>query len=378
MKTGRRKSMETIDRFDFHLPTRILFGRGQVGDIGSQIPPEARRVFVVTDRGVATRTPALDAVRRGLAGRDVLVFDGVEENPSLATVEAGIKEARDFGAQFVVGLGGGSPMDAAKGVALAAVHDGDIRGLLAGDKPSSPALPVIAIPTTSGTGSEVTPYAVFTDTRAGNKVGYGHPSIFPAVAIVDPELAAGMPETVALNTGLDVLAHAVEAYLSTIASPLSDTLALEAAEAVLAHLSAAIRKVPGSVDRMSYAAMLAGVAITHGSTILPHIMGYPLTMFHGVPHGRASAVLLAPVLDFIRRAGRIPDRIREIDRLFAQHGGITAFLSGLGVPTKLSDYGLREDQVLAFAHKTIVKGDVRITPAEVTVEDLAEIYRSAL
>jgi len=370
--------METIDRFDFHLPTRILFGRGRVGDIGSQIPTEARRVLIVTDRGVATRTPALDAVRRGLAGRDVLVFDGVEENPSLATVEAGIKEARDFGAQFVVGLGGGSPMDAAKGIALAAVHDGDIRGLLAGDKPSSPALPVIAIPTTSGTGSEVTPYAVFTDTRAGNKVGYGHPSIFPAVAIVDPELAAGMPETVALNTGLDVLAHAVEAYLSTIASPLSDTLALEAAEAVLAHLAPAVRKVPGSVDRMSYAAMLAGVAITHGSTILPHIMGYPLTMFHGVPHGRASAVLLAPVLDFIRRAGRIPDRIREIDRLFAQHGGITAFLSGLGVPTKLSDYGLREDQVLAFAHKTIVKGDVRITPAEVTVEDLAEIYRSAL
>jgi alcohol dehydrogenase class IV len=367
-----------VNGFDFHLPTKILFGRGRVRDLGSHIPDEARRILVVTDRGVATRTPALDAVRRGLEGRDVQVFDGVEENPSLATVEAGTKEARKFGAQLVIGLGGGSPMDAAKGVALSAARDGDLRGLLSGGEPSSPVLPVIAIPTTSGTGSEVTPYAVFTDPRAGNKVGYGHPSLFPAVAIVDPDLSAGMPETVALNTGLDVLAHAVEAYLSTIASPLSDTLALQAAEAVLAHLAPAVRKVPESIDRMAYAAMLAGVAITHGSTILPHIMGYPLTMFHGVPHGRASAVLLAPVLDFLRRAGRDPDRIQVIDSLFAPHGGIPAFLSGLGVPTRLSDYGVREDDVPAFAQKTIVKGDVRITPAEVTVEDLAGIYRSAL
>jgi alcohol dehydrogenase class IV len=367
-----------MNGFDFHLPTKILFGRGRVRDIGSQIPDEARRVLVVTDRGVATRTPALDAVMRGLEGREVRIFDGVEENPSLATVEAGTKEAREFGAQLIVGLGGGSPMDAAKGIALSATHEGDLRGLLDGGEPSHPALPVIAVPTTSGTGSEVTPYAVFTDPRAGNKVGYGHPSIFPAVAIVDPNLSVSMPETVTLNTGLDVLAHAMEAYLSIIASPLSDTLALETAGAVLTHLGPAIRKVPGSVDMMAYAAMLAGVAITHGSTILPHIMGYPLTLSHNVPHGRASALLLAPVLDFLRLAGRVPDRIRTIDGLFAPLGGIPAYLSGLGVSTRLSDYGVREDEILAFARKTIVKGDVRITPAAVTVEELAEIYRAAL
>jgi alcohol dehydrogenase class IV len=107
-------------------------------------------------------------------------------------------------------------------------------------------------------------------------------------------------------------------------------------------------------------------------------MGYPLTMFHGVPHGRASAVLLAPVLDFLRRAGRVPGRIQVVDRLFAPLGGIPAYLGGLGVSAKLSDYGVREDEILDFARKTIVKGDVRITPAAVTVEDLTEIYRSAL
>jgi alcohol dehydrogenase len=364
--------------FDFHLPTKILFGRGRVREIGAHIPAEAHRVLIVTDRGVASRTPALAAVRRALEGHDVRVFDGVEENPSMATVDAGAKEARDFGAHFVIGLGGGSPMDAAKGVALAAAHSGDFPSLLAEGKPSCAVLPVIAIPTTSGTGSEVTPYAVFTDPQAGNKVGFGHPSIFPAVAIVDPELAAGMPGIVALNTGLDVLAHALEAFLSTMASPLSDTMALQAAEAVLAHLAPALRKVPESVDRMAYAAMLAGVAITHGSTILPHIMGYPLTVFHGVPHGRASAVLLAPVLDFLRRSGRVAERIQVIDRVFAPQGGITAFLGTLGVPTRLSEYGVREDEIRDFARKTIVKGDVRITPSEVTLEDLTGIYRSAL
>lgn len=269
-------------------------------------------------------------------------------------------------------------MDTAKGIAIAAPHSGDIRGLLAGAEPSSPALPVIAVPTTSGTGSEVTPYAVFTDPRAGNKVGYGHPSIFPAVAVVDPELAAGMPETVALNTGLDVLAHAVEAYLSTVASPLSDTFALEAVGSVLADLAPAVRKVPEAIDRMAYAAMLAGIAITHGSTILPHIMGYPLTVSHGVPHGRASAVLLAPVLEFLRRVGRVQERIQTLDGLFSPHGGLPGFLKGLGVAIRLSDYGVREDEIPGFALKTIVKGDVRITPAEVSVEDLAGIYRSAL
>jgi len=367
-----------VKSFDFHLPTKILFGRGRVRDIGTHIPAQARRVLVVTDRGVATRTPALGVVRRGLEGHDILVFDGVEENPSLATVEEGAKMARHFGAQLVIGLGGGSPMDAAKGIALSAAHDGTLGGLLAGDPPTRPSLPVIAVPTTSGTGSEVTPYAVFTDPQAGNKIGFGHPSIFPVVAIVDPDLAAGMPEDVALNTGLDVLAHALEAYLSTIATPLSDTLALDAAAVVLTHLGPAVGKVPGSIDMMAYAAMIAGVAITHGSTILPHIMGYPLTFSRGVPHGRASAVLLAPVLDFLRLAGRVPERIQAIDGLFAPHEGILRFLGGLGVQTRLSEYGVREDEILAFARKTIVKGDVRITPAKVTVEDLAAIYRSAL
>jgi len=367
-----------VTPFDFYVPTRIRFGAGRLAELGAALGPDAGRLFVVTDAAVATRTRALDLVRAALDGRTVRVFDGVEENPSIESVDAAGRDARDFGAATIIGLGGGSPMDAAKGVALVAATGRPLRDHLGGLPPDVPPLPVVAIPTTSGTGSEVTPYAVFTDRQAANKIGYSHPGIFPAIALVDPELTSSMPAPVALNTGLDALAHALEAYLSTAASALSDVVAIEAATVVLADLGAAVRKDAGAMVRMSYAAMLAGIAIAHASTVLPHIMGYPLTVFHGVPHGRASAVMLAHVLDALPACSTCPEKLRRVERLLAPHGGMLGYLRGLGVPTALEDYGVRADEIALYAGKTIVKGDVQITPATVTVEWLESIYRAAL
>ncbi len=363
--------------FDFRVPTEIIFGRRRIREIGSLLPLEVRRVMIVTDRNVAERTPALIAVRSGLEGREVRVFDRVEENPSLATVEAGAEEARGFGAAYVIGLGGGSPLDAAKGIALLARNEGSLLPYLQGKALAQDPLPVIAVPTTSGTGSEVTPYAVFTDPDGGNKIGYSHPGIFPRLALLDPELTYSMPPAVVLNTGLDVLAHAVEAYLATTASPLSDMAALRSIETVLAELARAVRKDPEAMDRMALAATLAGIAITHGGTILAHIMGYPLTVFHGVAHGRASAVMLVHVLKTLRLASTTPERVAAMDRLLEPHGGLEAFLESLGVSSHLADYGVREDEIPLYAQKTIVKGDVQITPMAVTVETLEAIYRHA-
>ena len=364
--------------FEFHLPTKIRFGRGRVGELGSLIPASAGRVFVVTDDTVATKTPALEAVRRALDGREVLVSARVEENPSLATVEACGREARGFCAQLVVGLGGGSPMDAAKGVALLAANPGPLARYLGGEPLENGPLPVVAVPTTSGTGSEVTPYAVFTDPKAGSKVGYGHPGIFPSVALIDPELTYSMPAAVVVNTGLDVLSHAVEAYLSTLSFPLNDALALHAVGVTLSSLGRAARHDREAMDDMAAAAAVAGAAIAHASTILPHIMGYPLTVHHGVAHGRASAVMMVHVLEALRAGSSCPDKVRAVDALFAPHGGAEGFLASLGVPTRLSNYGVREDELALYARKTIVKSDVRITPAAVTAEGLERIYRSAL
>ncbi len=367
-----------MNAFDFHVPTKIHFGRGRVAELGRLIPAGARRILVVTDETVAAKTQALAAAQRALQGRDVRTFTRVEENPSLATVEEGGRAAREFEAELIVGLGGGSPMDAAKGMALLAVHSGPLARYLAGEPLKRAPLPVVAVPTTSGTGSEVTPYAVFTDAAAGNKIGYAHPAIFPALALIDPELTYTMPASVVVNTGLDVLAHAVEAFLSTISFPLNDALALHAAEVVLARLGRAAREDREAMDEMAAAAAVAGAAIAHASTILPHIMGYPLTVFHGVPHGRASAVMLVPVLKALMAESSCPEKLKTIEALFAPQGGPDGFVRGLGVSLKLSDYGVREDEIALYARKTIVKGDMKITPAPITAERLEQIYRSAL
>lgn len=364
--------------FDFHLPVRILFGRGRVAGLGGEIAPDIERVLIVTDETVALRTPALAAVESALAGRPTRVFSRVEENPAIETVEEAAREAADFDPQLVVGLGGGSPLDAAKGAALLLRNPGPLRRYLAGAKTENAPLPLIAIPTTSGTGSEVTPYAVFTDRQAGSKIGYAHPGIYPLLACLDPALTDSMPPAVVLNTGLDALAHALEAFLSTIASPLSDHFALQAAETALAALPRAVAKDAGAMDRMAYASMLAGAAIAQASTILPHILGYPLTVFHGVAHGRASAIMLVHVLAALRRSPAAVDKVGRVEALLAARGGLDGFLRGLGVSTRLSDYGVRREEAAIFAQKTIAKGDVKITPMAVTAESLEALVRDAL
>jgi alcohol dehydrogenase class IV len=367
-----------MNPFDFHIPTKILFGRGRIAQLGASLPAGVERIFLVTDETIATKTPVLDVTLGALAGREIKTFARVEENPSIATVEEGAAEARAFKAQLILGLGGGSPMDAAKGMALLALNTGPLSRYLGGAPLLTPPLPVVAIPTTSGTGSEVTPYAVFTDKDGGNKIGYGHPGIFPILALMDPELTYSMPAAVVINTGLDVLAHAVEAYLSTVSFPLNDALALHAIDVVLAHLGRASLKDKEAMDQMAAAAAVAGAAIAHASTILPHIMGYPLTVFHGVAHGRASAVMMVHVLDALRAKSTCPAKVKTIDDLFATHGGPDGFLQGLGVSLKLSEYGVRDEEIALYAQKTIVKGDIKITPAAITAESLEKIYRSAL
>lgn len=364
--------------FDFHLPTRILFGRGRIAELGAQVAPGIDRIILVTDGTIARRTPALDKVVKALPGKEIAVFDRVEENPSIATLEEAVLEAKAFGAGLVVGLGGGSPLDVAKGVGLLATNPEPLRAYLEGTPPAHPPLPVFAIPTTAGTGSEMTPFAVFTDRDIRQKVCLSHRGIFPVLALVDPELTYTMPASVAIDTGLDVLAHAVEAFLSTASFPLNDALARQAMDAVLAELAGAVRKKPEAMDRMAAASAAAGAAIAQASTILPHVMGYPLTVHRGVPHGRASAIMLVHVMAALRARSTCPEKVEAVDKVFAVRGGLGPFLREIGVSTRLSDYGVREDDIPLFARQTIAKGDIKITPAAVTVEYLERIYREAL
>ncbi len=359
---------------DIHLPTKIIFGCGRIREIRRHLPPGIERVLVVSDPGVDEHSRALGVLREQLTDLDVHVFLDVEPNPSLTTVEKGAALAREKGSQLIVGIGGGSPMDAGKGMAVLATNAGDLKSYMRGRALDAAPLPVVCVPTTAGTGSEVTPYAVFTDPDTQDKGGYSNPHIFPVVSIIDPELTYSMPESVATDTGLDSLTHAIEAYLSTASSPFSDLFALQAVKIIRDQLRSAIAKDLPAMAAVCYAAMLAGVAIAHASTILLHIMGYPLTVFRQVPHGRANAALLPAFMTFLESS----IKTRRLEEEFAGIGGIGRFVQDLGVSTNLASYGVTEEDIDRFVAKCLGKSDLEITPAPIDAEAIRKIYAAGL
>lgn len=365
-----------MKNFTFSIPVKIVFGSGRISELTQYISDDIERILIVSEKNVAEKSKAVDTVRKLLDNKKVWVFLDVEENPSFETVAIGGDIARKNNCQLVIGIGGGSPMDAAKGIAMLATNHEPLRNLIEmSDLPSDP-LPVICIPTTSGTGSEVTPYAVFTDREGKNKCGYGNDKIFPQLALLDPELSFSMPKSVTINTGLDALTHSIEAYLSTESFEMDDIIALESIKKVIKHLPGAANNNHHDMEAMAYASMLGGIAITHGGTILLHIMGYPLTVYKQIPHGKANAILLPAVIDYLRIHSTVKEKIKIIDDLFKTVGGIKKFVNDLGVSTNLKDYGIKESDLATYTKKVIVKGDIKITPAIINAEDITEIYKS--
>jgi len=363
--------------FIFNVPTKIIFGNGKIAQLKEYLGPEIKRVLVVTDKNVAHASGAMDKILSQLEKEEISLFDEVKENPPLEQVKKGGELAKEKDVQLVIGLGGGSPMDAAKGCAVLATNPGNMIDYMNGKPLTHEPLPVVCIPTSSGTGSEVTPYAVFTDPENESKGGFSHPGIFPRFSIIDPDLTYSMPESVVINTGLDALTHSLEAYLSTEAYDLNDALALHSIEVVLKNLEAASKKDKEAMNRMAYASMLAGIAITNAGTILLHIMAYPLTVFHNIPHGKANAVLLPAFLMFMMFNSNVKEKVARLDRMFQGLAGLNRFLKSLNISTALSSYGVDKSQLELFAQKTIVKSDIKITPAGVTEKDIIDIYLSS-
>jgi len=371
--------MEDVMRhFAYYNPTKIHFGRGQINQLAKECPPDAaERIMLVSDPNSAKLSGALDAVSKELADRDLFLFDQVMENPCYEIIDQGAELARSQNIDLVLGIGGGSAMDAAKGIALASQQKKIIRTYVEGRELDELPLPIICVPTTAGTGSEVTPFAVFTDLKKKIKAGYESDHIFPTLSIVDPDFCDTMPASLVINTGLDALTHAIEAYLSTHANPVADALALEALSVVLQNLSSAAEKKKMAIDNMCYAAMLSGLAISQKSTILLHIMAYPLTHYHHLQHGLANALLLPAVLDFLQTEGQCDEKLSRIQGLFKAHGGVKKYLESLGLPMSLKHYGVTQDTFAHYADQTLVKGDIAITPAKIDKNKLIDIYQKA-
>ena len=286
---------------EFDLPTEVFFGEGCSSEAGQCTSRHGRKALLVTGRSSARSSGALARVLPSLeaAGVEVSIFDAVEPNPTTKTVSDGAAHAKNYKADVIVGIGGGSPLDAAKGIAILATNDGPPQKYF-GEEPSNEPLPVIAVPTTSGTGSEVTPYAIITDISGDieAKRTMRSLSIFPKAALVDPELTYSMPPTVTADTGMDALSHAVEGCLCTKRSIATNFIAMESIRLILRHLRQAY-DMPRDADArsgMCHAALLAGTVISQTGTELIHSMGYRLTLRYGVPHGRANAMVMPAVV----------------------------------------------------------------------------------
>ena len=364
----------------FSFPTTILFGAGAI----ERLPEELHKrgishPLLVTDAGLA-RTPVFARVR-SLA--PAAVFCGVEPNPTEDNVAEGVACYHENRCNGVVGLGGGSPLDAAKAIRLKVTHElplAEYDDLLDGaNRISANVAPYIAIATTAGTGSEVSRSTVITITATNRKTVVFSPHLMPTVAIADPELTLDLPGRLTAGTGMDAFTHNVEAYIAKGYHPICDAIAISGAGLVWDNLPRAMAE-PRDLEaraNMMMASMMGAIAFQKGLGAV-HSLAHPLSSDCGMHHGTANAVLLPVVLEFNRPAvaGRLAD-------LEAQFGGgdIAAQVRDLnrrvGIAPRLRDYGVAEAVLSALADKAIQDGCHQLNPRPCTREDLLALYRAA-
>lgn len=294
--------------FDLYMPVRLLTGRGVVRRNASALAGLGNRCLIVTSGSAARKSGALDDITAALdeAGVAHALFDRVRQNPLLTDCHEAGGMAREFGARFIVGIGGGSPLDTAKAAAVFAANPAmEPLDVYKGGWPN-PALPLVLIGTTAGTGSEVAPFSVLTKPD-GRKQSFASEQCYARIAFGDPGYIDSLPRAFTVSTALDALSHALEGYFSTAASAISDLHAVEAVRLLVPALTA-LREIGGGQvplelrDTLYYASVLAGFTLAHCGTCYCHCLGYFLSEEHGVPHGTACAVTLP---DFVRRAGRV-------------------------------------------------------------------------
>lgn len=292
-----------IGAFQFTLPTKIVYGPGCLKELATELAAfGGKRPLLVTDGGVQ-KAGIADRVTALLdeAGVSYLVYDGVEANPKDVNVEEGARLAREFGADSIIAVGGGSPIDCAKSIGVLMAHNADKIKPYEGKTAATLPLPLlITIPTTSGTGSELTFSSVITDTANKYKMTVKSPFTAAKVAICDPELTLSVPPMVTASTGVDALTHAIEAYTANCSEPVSDAVALYAIELIYANLEKAVKNGSdlGVRSGMLMGSMLAGIAFSHSDVASVHCVAESLGGVYDLPHGMCNAIFLPYVMEY--------------------------------------------------------------------------------
>lgn len=359
----------------YYLPTHVFFGETVVEKHGKVMQECGAKALIVTGKRSARLSGALHDVIKVLTELKIpyVHFDEVEENPSFETVRKGAGLLRKENCDFVIAIGGGSPLDAGKAMAIMGT-DPDLKVTDLYDRDSYLfSLPVVAIPTTSGTGSEVTQYSVLTDDE-GNKKGFSTPHAFPMYSFLDPRYTVTMAEEITIATALDALSHSIEGeLLNNAINPIVKGHSRTANKLIKSNLKKATTAPEDIPVRASlqYAAMLAGIVIAHTGTTVVHAIGYPLSSKKGIKHGIANAVFLVEVLRKVEESE--PDRVRNAIDPFESLDELEAFLNSFGVNEYKIE--LTDDELENWAEKAASAPHNVRTPGKFDVEFYIELYK---
>lgn len=370
--------------FEYRLPTEIVFGEGRIRELADHLRAHGlTRPLIVTDRGLRS-TGIIDRVETILveAGLPARVFDAVTSDPLTSTVEEVRDVIAEHGLNGTVGIGGGSSLDVAKAAAALATNPGAPQAYVGREKLTHDPLPIVAVPTTAGTGSEVTIWSVLTDAQTGAKVSIGSVRIMPRVALLDPELTYGLPPAITAATGMDALSHAVESYGSVWNHPIAESLALRAIELVGQHLRPAVSNGADPMARrgMLMASLISELAANSTRLGLCHALALPLGANHHVPHGVANALLLAPVADF--NAAAAPDRYRIIATLLGAPDdaaiAIDRLRGDIGITDGLAAWNVRPDDFGRIVAMALKSDNCQANPREAGEQELTALLHAAL
>jgi alcohol dehydrogenase len=377
----------------FYIPAVNIIGENALKDAATQIDNYGfKQALIVTDPGMTKLgvTAQIEALLKE-HGIESLVYDGVQPNPTVTNVKAGLDLLQKHQCDCVISLGGGSAHDCAKGIALVATNGGHIGDYEGVDVSKKPQLPLISINTTAGTASEMTRFCIITDPERHIKMAIVDQNVTPILSVNDPGLMVGMPASLTAATGMDALTHAVEAYVSTDATPITDACAIKAIEIIRDNLHEAVHNGTNmeAREQMAYAQFLAGMAFNNASLGYVHAMAHQLGGFYDLPHGVCNAVLLPHVQRYNSQV--VASRLKDIGKaLGAEVQGLTdkegadaaiativELSQSVNIPAGLEELGAKEEDFSTLADNAMKDACGLTNPIQPSHEDVVAIFKAA-
>lgn len=391
MQSGRKGSLQShpMRSFDYQSLTRLVFGRGKIDSLGELVCESgASRVLVVSDPGIVAAghvQRALDVLNK--ENVEVSLFDGVEENPTTVHVQNGLDCARQCQPDLLIGLGGGSSMDCAKGINFLYTNGGQMADYWGIGKATKAMLPMIAIPTTSGTGSECQSFALIADAETHQKMACGDKKAACRVALLDPQLTLSQPVDVTKATGMDALSHALETYVTRVRTSMSQLFSVQAWNLISSNLLQAVR-CPNDVEAreaMLLGSSLAGLAIENSMLGSTHACANPLTAHYGITHGVAIGLMLPEIIRF--NGDEVSDLYADlVPRTYKESAdnpaeALAVFVenlrSAVGLPETLIECGILKEDITRLAQEAGKQWTAGFNPRSMDEGDFETVYHSA-